>query len=174
MEYSQTNSNFELLDEFPNSDQYIDRETKRIKRINNETATRNRYNPQIMRIPETNYVTHYNNVQDISPNYKTDNQPHITNYEMTYPGFLESKPIQNITAVKYEAKDTNDYNYNYNYPNTDNLYYKKHSCIENFEHLHTCKLCSSLAKTHIKLYQIIIFALILVIIFIAIKNNKKN
>lgn len=176
MEYTRQ-SNFELLDDFPSTnninDQYIDRETKRIKRINYESSTRNKYNPQIMRIPETNYTTHYNNIQDVSPTYKTANQPHITNYEMTYPGFLESKPVQNLMATKYEAKDTNDYIYNYNYPNTDNLYYKQHSCREHFDHMNSCPLCSSLAKTQIKLYQIIIFVLILVIIFIALKTNKK-
>jgi len=167
MEYSKGNGNFELLDEFPNNSN-IDNETRRI----NQVAQRNRYNPQIMRIPETNYTTHYNNIQDVSPNYKTDNQPHITNYEMNYPGYLEGKPIQNITAVKYEPKDTQEYQKNIMYPDTSNLYYKKHSCLENYEHFTNCPLCSNIAKTHIKLYLVIIAVLLIIIIFMATQKKK--
>lgn len=161
MEYTR-NSNFEMLDDFPSNNSPPNIEIKR-----------NRYNPLYMRIPETNYTTRYNNIQDVSPNYKTDDQPHITNFEMTYPGFLESRPIQNLNTVKIQTPYTNDYNYNLNYPNTDNLYYKPHSCKENFDHLNNCPLCSSLAKTHIKLYQLVIVILILVIVFIALRKAKK-
>jgi hypothetical protein len=184
MEYSNGNSNFELLDQFPGDNSrsnynHIDRETTRIKQVNDGVAHRNRYNPQLMRIPETNYTTHYNNIEDVSPNYKTDNQPHITNFEMNYPGYLEGKPVRTISAVKYEAKDTNDYMNNLNYPNTDNLYYnnyknpsKSHSCLENYEHFTNCPLCSNIAKTHVKLYWVIIAVLVIIIIFMATQKKK--
>lgn len=167
MEYSNGNGNFEVIDDYPIG-LNANSETKRI----NQVAQRNRYNPQIMRIPETNYTTHYNNIQNVSPNYKTENQPHITNYEMNYPGYLEGKPVQNMTSIKYEAKDTNEYQNNVMYPDTSNLFYKKHSCLENYEHFTNCPLCSHIGHSNIKIYQVIIALLVLVIIFLALPKKK--
>jgi hypothetical protein len=165
------NYSFELLDDFPSNSRM---EGRRME--GNPSVQYNpQYNPQYLKFPIANYTSRYNNIQNISPNYATDDQPHITNYDMTYPGFLEAKPIHNISARKYESKDTRDYGNNYNYPNTDNLYYKKGNCLENFQHIQSCPLCSKLAKTHIKLYQIIIAILVLIIIFVLLsrKNGPK-
>jgi hypothetical protein len=180
MDYSKGNGNFELLDDFPT---HVDRETNRIKQVNDTVAHRNRYNPLLMRIPETNYTTHYNNIQDVSANYTTDNRPHITNHEMNYPGYLEGQPVKNIHAVKYQPSDTNEYMNNLNYPNTDNLYYhnqhlngkqseKKHDCLENYEHFVNCPLCSNIAKTNIKLYWVIIAVLFCIIIYLITQKKK--
>src|SRR6478752_6654903 len=96
----------------------------------------------------------------------------FTGYEMTYPGYLEKKPIPNNVAVRTEYSPeyiSNKYQSNpwHNNPNDNN-------CVAIYEHFKNCELCNKIQSADSKVYITIIALLLFIIIYFAFFNKRKG
>lgn len=99
-------------------------------------------------------------------------QNKISSYEMTYPGYLERRPIPNNVAVKTEYSPEYISNKYQNNPWRNNP--NDHNCVAIYEHFKNCELCNKISSADAKLYIVIIAFLLFIIVFLLLKKRRTN